>query len=83
MCEDIPPSSNLITGSFVITIKDVETDSPIFKARFVAHGNRDRDKDTLLHDSTTVRNSSVRMLIVLAEVMGFNVWTEDVSQAYL
>ena len=37
--EDIPPDANVISGSFVIAIKDVERDKPLFKARFFAHGN--------------------------------------------
>lgn len=34
--EDVPPGANLISGAFVIAMKHVEEDSPIFKARFVA-----------------------------------------------
>ena len=79
--EDVPPGSNIISGSFVITSKDVETEKPIFKARFVAHGHRDAEKHNLVHDSTNVSQSSVRLLIELATIMGFDVWTEDISQA--
>lgn len=81
--EDVPPGANIISGSFVISIKDLETEKPIFKARFVAHGHRDAEEHNLAHYSTTVRQSSVQMLIALAAVMGFDVWTEDISQAYL
>ena len=30
--EDGPEGSNMIMGSFVVTIKDVESETPIFKA---------------------------------------------------
>ncbi len=81
--KDVPSGANMITGSFVVTIKDVETENPIFKARFVAHGNRDSEKGQLVHDSTTARQISVRLLLAMSAIMGFYVWTEDISQAHL
>ena len=80
--EDVPPGSNIISGSFVIAIRDVETDKPLFKARFVAHGHRDAEKHNLVHDSTNVHQSSV-LLIALAVIMGFDICTEDITQVYL
>ncbi len=67
----------------MIAIKDVETDRPIFKARIVAHGHLDAEKHNLVHDSTNFREISVQSLIALAAIKGFDVWTEDISQAYL
>ncbi len=72
----------MATSFFVLTIKDVETNTPKFKARFVAHGNRDAEKNRLVHDSTAARQSSVKLLVALASVMGVDVWTDDISQAY-
>ena len=80
--EDVLPGSNITSGSFLIAIKDVGTGKSIFKARFVAHGHRDVEKHNLVHDSTNVRQSSV-LLIALAAIMGFDVWTKDISPAYL
>lgn len=68
---------------FVITIKDVETDNPIYKARYVMHGHKDRDKSSLVHDATTANQSSTKMLVSIAALFGFRLWTEDVSQAYV
>ncbi len=81
--EDVKHGSYIISGSFLIAVKDVETENPIFKARFVAHGHHDAEKQNLVHDSTKGRQSSVRLLIALAAIMGFDVWTADISQAYL
>ncbi len=81
--EDVPPGSKIISGSFVIAVKDVETDKPIFKARSIAHGHRDAGKHNLVHDSTNVRQSSIRMLIAPAAIMGFDIWTENISQTHL
>ena len=59
------------------------TDNPIFKARFLAHGCRDAEKHNLVQGSINVRQSHVRLLIAFAAIMEFDVWTEDISQAYL
>ncbi len=81
--EDVPKDVNMIAGSLVVTIKDVETEKPTFKARFVPHGNRESDKYQLVQDPTTVRQSSVRLLVAMAAIMGFDVWAEDISQGCL
>ena len=81
--EDVSEGADMITGSFVVTIKDVEIENLIFKARFVAHGNRDSEKDQHVHDSTTARQISVTLLVAVAAILEFDVRTEDISQAYL
>lgn len=81
--EDIPDDANIMTGHFVITIKNVETNEPIFKARYVIHGNQDDEKDILVHNSTTIRQVSTKIILCLAAIFGFRVWNDDVSQAYL
>ena len=81
--EELPEDSNIISGRFVVTIKDVETDQPYFKARFVAQGHRDKEKSSLIHNSTTVRQSSIRILLSLAACFGFRIWSMDVNNAYL
>lgn len=81
--EEAPSDANIMTGGFIITIKNTETDEPIFKARFVIHGNRDNEKGNLVHTSSTVKQSSTRFLIALSSCFGFKIWTQDISQAYL
>ncbi len=67
-----------MTGSFFVTIKDVKTKKPAFKARFVVYGSCDNDNDELVHDCAAVCQSSVRLLIAMAAIIGFDVWTEDI-----
>ena len=55
--EDTSKSAHMIRGSFAVKIKYVETKNPIFKARFLAHGNRDSEKDQLVHNSTIAKFS--------------------------
>ncbi len=75
--KDLPDDANMITGSVVLTIKDVELNAPTF------NDYRDAEKNQSVHDYTTARQSSVRLQVALASVMGFDVWTDDISQAYL
>lgn len=81
--DELPDDANIMTGGFVITIKDTETNQPKFKARFVVHGNRDKDKNNLVHTSTTLKHASTRIIIALAACFGLRIWSQDISQAYL
>ena len=83
MKEDFLAGANVLNGRFVVTIKNVETDTPIHKARFVVQGNKDKEKTQLVHNSTTVRQISARLLITLAAIFGLHVWIHDITQAYL
>jgi hypothetical protein len=49
----------------------------------VLGGHRDRDKKKLVHSSTTLKQSSIRLLLATAAIMGFEVIIADVIQAYL
>ncbi len=81
--KDIQLGSNIASGSFVIAIKDLKTGKLIFKARFAAHRHRDAEEHYPIHDSTNVRQSSVRLLITLVAIIEFHVLTEDIPLAYL
>lgn len=81
--EEVPRDANVLTGMFLIKIKDTETNKPVFKARFVIHGNRDGAKDTAVHSSLIVRQSSMKMIVALTSIMGFRIWPQKISHAYL
>ncbi len=49
-----PKDLNVILGSFVVTIKDVETEKPIFEACFLVHGNKDSEIDKLAQDFSSL-----------------------------
>ena len=83
VCErDVPTDANIMGGRFVLTLKDVGTDKPFFKARYVVQGHRDKDKDYLVHDSTTLHQHSTKLILSLAAIFGFRIWNQDVTQAY-
>ena len=81
--EDIPEGANVLCGQFVLAIKDIGTEQEVYKARFVVKGHTDAEKNILVHNSTNLRQSSIRTLIAIAAVFGFSLWSKDVSQAYL
>ncbi len=70
-------------AGFFWQFKDAKTDKERYKARLVIGGHRDRDKSSLVHASPNIRLDSARLLLALASIMGFRVWTQDIAQAYL
>lgn len=83
LTEEVPPTANVLGGRFVLSIKNKGTQHEAFKARFVVQGHLDQEKSRLVHHSTNLRQSSIRTLTALAAILGFRVWSQDFSQAYL
>lgn len=81
--DEMPDNENVIGGRFVLAIKDGGTDREIFQARFVVQGYRDKMKNSLIHDSSTTKHSSTKLLIGLAAIFGYRLFSTDVCQAYL
>lgn len=81
--EDVPQGSNVFGGRFVLCIKNKGTGEEVFKARYVVQGHKDKDKSLLVHHSTNLRQSSLRVLTIMAAIFGFRVWSQDLSQTYL
>lgn len=65
------------------TIRDIGTQQPRFKALFLIHGNQNNEKSTPVHTSKTIKHASTKLLIALSSCFGFEVWSQDISQAYL
>lgn len=66
-----------------MSLKEKEKKQPVFKARFVVQGHRDREKAALVHESTNMRQPSIKVLTAIAAIFGFHLWSTDLSQAYL
>ena len=81
--EEVPPGANILGGRFVLAIKEKGTEDEKYKAHFVVQGHTDTEKNILVHNTTTLKQSSVRMLVAIAAIFGFKLWSQDVSQAYL
>ena len=55
----------------------------MFKARFILRGHRDRDKRRIVYNANTLKQSSIRFMLALASILGFDMWATDINQAYL
>ncbi len=80
---EVSPGAHLLPARFVFAIKSTIDDEIKYKARYVICGNRDRLMDMIAHSTQTIQASSTRLLLSLAATLGFDVWTADVTQAYL
>lgn len=69
--EELPKNANILGGRFVLAIKDPNTKEERYKARLVVQGHRDRHKPYLVHASPNLKQDTVRMIISLASIMGF------------
>lgn len=84
VCRDeVPDKANILRGRFVLAIKDEGTEREVWKARFVVQGHRDNLKKSLVHDITVARQHSIKLLIGLASIFNFRLFSTDVTQAYL
>lgn len=79
----LPPDANIMGGRFVLAVKNKGLPNELLKARYVVQGHTDREKNILVHASTTARQHSTRLLVALAATMKLRMWTQDISQAYL
>jgi hypothetical protein len=64
---------NIVPSRFVLAVKNSGTDQEVLSARFVLGGHRDRDRRNLVHSATTLKQSSVRLLLALSAVQGFEI----------
>ena len=76
--EEVPSDANVLTGSFVLAIKYSEDGQVMFKARYVIGRHRNRMKDMMVHSGTSLQPQSIRLLLALAAMFGFNIRTADV-----
>ena len=75
---------NVVPSRFVLALKH-EDGRTKAKARFVMGGHRhgDKGKATQINNARNISAVGVRLLLALASILGLQVYTEDVRQAYL
>jgi hypothetical protein len=79
--DEMPENPNIMGGRFALTIKDSVTSKEIYKARYVVQGFRDKKKTSLVHDASTSKQQSTKLLIGLAAIFGHQIFSTDVTQA--
>jgi Reverse transcriptase (RNA-dependent DNA polymerase) len=79
--EDIA-EKNVVPSRFVLGIKH-ENGKEIYKARLCLGGHREFTKGLMVHTTTTLAQSSVRLILAIAAIFGWKVWTQDIRQAYI
>ena len=53
------------------------------KAHYIAQGHKDKQKPFIVHNITTLRQSSIKIIVSTAAVRNFRLFSHDVTQAYL
>ena len=81
----IPSDANIIPSRFLTVWKDSidGMEHRRCKARWIAGGHADQERNAIVHDLTTPKGSSLRLCFSIAASLGWSTWTYDVTQAYL
>lgn len=80
---NIPRNANIVGGRFINTLKNYKSPDEIAKVRYVAQGFADFLKSMLAHDVTSLRPTSIRLILCIAAVLLLRLFLHDVMQAYL
>ena len=78
-----PANANIIRSHTVYKVKSDEQSTLKLKARIVAHGNEDKEKDFVRKDSSAAQFTVIRLLLSAAAYHGFRLGKIDVKKAYL
>lgn len=83
MRQDLDDKANILGSRFVLTIKHKGIDDEFFRARLIVQGHLDREKEFLVHTSTTISQQAIKLLVPLATILGFRLWSEDLTLSYI
>lgn len=72
--QDVPDGANVLGGRFVVEIKDKGTKEEQYKLRFVVQKHTSTEKNIVVHNTTTLAQSSVKMLVAVAAIFGIRLW---------
>ena len=76
-------NAHVIGGRFIFTLKDAEGDTPKYKARFICQGFGDTYSDEFVVRAPTLSRLGMRIIVTYASILGYKLYFEDCSQAYL
>lgn len=81
--EEVEPCEKILGGSFALALNNSGTNKLTYKARLVVKGHFDKYKDLIVNNANIIRQNFILMIIDISAVFGFQVWSQDVSKAYL
>lgn len=78
-----PRGASVLGGRLVYTFKHVGSPKEQPKARYAAQGHQDRDKYFLVHNLSTLRQRSTKVVVPTRALRGFRLLSHDVAHSYL
>jgi hypothetical protein len=72
----------IVPSKFVFAIKHKDS-REVYKARLYWGDHRDFLEHQMVHTASTLTMTSVRLILAIAAIFGWNAWTTVVQQAYL
>lgn len=76
-------NESLLSSRSVLPLKNVGANDEKYKARLVAEVHTDTEKPDIIHDITTLKHSSLRIIVCLAGITGYKLRTQDINQVYI
>lgn len=76
-------AASVLRGRFILTSTNYETPNEKEKVHYIVQGFNDNEKTEHVHDTANIRPPSTRLVLSVAVVFEFQMFTHDVTQAYL
>lgn len=83
MQSEVPGRSNILGGRLLLPIRDQGTGQGIWKTRFKVQGHEEVMKSSTVHIISVARQHVIKMLVGIAAIFLFRIFSAYVTQAYL
>lgn len=83
LSEETQDKSKILNGKFFIAFKDEGSNKQKQNARLVVEIYKDSMKKSFNHNTSVSRQETTKLLVGIAAVFGFSLFTTDATQAYL
>lgn len=80
---DVCDGERIIGGRFILSLENYGAPNETKKGRFIAQGFSDHDKLYMVHSTSTLRAASIRIIVSIAAIKRFRIFSHNVTQAYL
>lgn len=83
LCKKAGERRSTLRSRLVLALKHSKDGTEICRARFAVGNHKNCERENAVHRARMVKQSSTLRLPALASIFGFDVYTIDVTQAYL